>query len=169
VLASTATATLPRWLAGVAAGSSALAAGVGFGLGALVTPSSISDEKVDTPYIFYHGTSVASGLGLLKGEPLSVDVALALKKGGALGFYLATDWRDAYHFAGVREGTILQYTVSTRAVQELTAAGAVFRPIAPADIRFFGEEWFIPPMAFPLFDSLRTAGQITAAPFFPPE
>jgi hypothetical protein len=173
VLASTATATLPRWLGGaIGAAGGAFSASVGFGIGALVTPSSIAEESVNTPYVFYHGTARDSALELLAGAPLQVDVAAALQmeRGSLQGFFfLAEDWRDAEYFALRRQpGLILQYTLSSAAVNQLVAAGAFFQPI-PGRLRAYGGEFVVPPGAFPAFNALRVEQQISVTLFDVPD
>jgi hypothetical protein len=77
-------------------------------------------------HAFYHGTSVSSGLALLNGDPLNVEIAEQLKIDGPPGFYLATSSTDAEYFAARRSpGTILKYMIAGSALQTLTMQGAI--------------------------------------------
>jgi hypothetical protein len=122
----------------------------------------------DTPQqtYFYHGTDVQSGLSLLNGAPLNVSLATGNKIDGPVGFYLATDPVAAEYFALRRDpGTVLQYRLSSYAIGALTTAGSQLQPIPAGGVRLPGSEFFIPPSAFPLFNSLRTSGNITVSPY----
>jgi len=82
-----------------------------------------------------------------------------------VGFYLTPDIGAAEYFAARRAGGVLQYTLSNSAVESLTAAGAYVQPIPQGGLaRSPGTEFIVPPNAFPLFDELRTAGQIIVTP-----
>jgi hypothetical protein len=59
---------------------------------------------------------------------------------------------------------VIQYSISKIGLTELTAAGAVERPIPPGGIqqagKFQGNELYIPPTAFPVFNNLLITGDI---------
>jgi hypothetical protein len=80
--------------------------------------------------MFYHGTSLQSGLALLHGMPLSIAAAAAQKIDGPAGFYLASDRAAAAFFAARRTpDTILQYAMINRALNRLLAGGSTLGPI----------------------------------------
>ena len=114
----------------------------------------------------YHGTDIVSARGLLRGEPLNTAEAMARKIDGPPGFFLATEVDDAIFFALRRApGGVLEYRLSSNAVEQLRVAGAVCRPIPPGKaIRFLGNEFYIPLEAFDLFNQLRAAGEIAIVP-----
>jgi RHS repeat-associated protein len=125
------------------------------------------------PGTFYHGTDIGSALDFLNGAGLDAGEAAARAKGGSLGFYMAREYEAAEAF-GLRaghalntKGTVLKYEISQEGVAQLQAGGASIRPIPfggglgnPK-----GNEFFIPPGAFDLFNQLREAGQIRVTPF----
>lgn len=114
----------------------------------------------------YHGTDIASARNLLRGEPLSTAEAAARKIDGPPGFFLATDVDDAIFFALRRApGGVLEYRLSSHAVEQLRVAGAVYRPIPPGKaIRFLGNEFYIPLEAVDLFNRLGAVGEIVIVP-----
>jgi hypothetical protein len=113
----------------------------------------------------FHGTDVASTLGLLNGMDLDATVASARKMDGPPGFFLALELDDAAFFAARRQGTIVEVRLSPHAVQRLHAAGMIRRPIPSGRTsRFLGDEYLIPPDAFATFNQLRWAGDIEFLP-----
>jgi hypothetical protein len=117
-------------------------------------------------FVLFHGTSLDAARRLLAGEALDAERAAGLKVDGPAGFFLATD-PDAAEFFALRRGTgaVLQYRLTADAFSQLTKAGATLGPIAPGkSSRIPGEEFVIPPSAFGLFNSLRSAGAITVTP-----
>ncbi|MBI3971021.1 MAG: hypothetical protein HY332_07000 [Chloroflexi bacterium] len=116
--------------------------------------------------LLYHSTDVASALKLLNGAPLDAGEAQTAHIDGALGFYLATLVSDAEYFALRRQGTILEYMLSSDAVAALLTAGVIRRPIpAGKTIRFAGDELFVPPEAFSAFNRLVQEGKIRVRPY----
>ena len=116
---------------------------------------------------YYHGTDLRSAVRLLNGAPLDAAVAAAAKIDGPPGFFLATVESDADYFAARRSrGGVLRYNLSATAVARLTAAGAVPRPIPmTGDPPYFaGDEFYVPPSAFDLFNRLRASGEIVVVP-----
>jgi hypothetical protein len=135
------------------------------GLGAALGIRSLSDTS--DGLIFYHGTSVASGLGLLNGAPLDAATALQQKIDGDDGFYLATHPSDAEYFAARREpGTVLQYKMTDEALSILQSSGAYMSPIpvGPKSPTFSGSQLVVPPSSFSTFNSLQQSGNITVKP-----
>lgn len=115
----------------------------------------------------YHGTDLTSAARLLNGAALQEAVAAQLKLDGPAGFFLAAEMADAEFFAARRgRGTVLVFLVSSGAVAQLLAAGADQRriPRGPRSPFFRGEEFYVPPHAFDLFNRLRGAGEITVVP-----
>ena len=126
------------------------------------------DKTNDNRYIFYHGTDLASAIALLNGAPLEISIALKKRHDiGDLGFYLATHYDVAYHYATVRgtEGTILQYLLTQQALSELIGSGCIFKKITPGK-NFYppGLELFVPPTSFASFNMLRETEQIQVLP-----
>ena len=116
---------------------------------------------------FYHGTDVDSALRLLNGGGLdSGSAASRSLREQEPGFYLATHEGDAWHFGARRNGTVIEYDMSARAVAELEAAGTIRRPIpgGPGAPRFEGDEFVVPPSAFDRFNRLRDEGEIDVRP-----
>jgi RHS repeat-associated protein len=135
----------------------------------LIDPSGYAPDACtgNPPTVFYHGTDPKSAFGLIVAAPLSVVVARELSRGGTLGFYLATSIADAEHFAllGRPEGAVVQFTFFGQALTELLSKGAFIQSIAPGkNYRPEGQELFIPPFLFGLFDRLRYTGEIVATP-----
>jgi hypothetical protein len=102
---------------------------------------------------------------------LSVEAATANKypreRGiSPIGFYLTPDLGAASMFALRRApGGVLQYTITDSALTALTAAGAYLEPIPAGRLpRSPGSQLVVPPQAFPVFDQLRSQGQIIVTP-----
>jgi RHS repeat-associated protein len=134
-------------------------------IGAAAGAGAVEDQGPTS--IFYHGTDPASAIAFLNGAPLNAATATNQSLGGEPGFYLATDYWDAYYFGSLHAPfAVLQYSLTSRAVATLAAAGAVLRPIprGAAPGPFNGLEFFIPPSAFAIFNTLRQGGQITVLP-----
>jgi hypothetical protein len=115
----------------------------------------------------YHGTDPDAAIRLLNGEPLSAERAAANSlREQEPGFYLATNEGDAWHFGARRNGTVIQYDMSARAVADLEAAGTIRRPIGggPGAPTFAGDEVIVPPSAFERFNRLRDEGEIDVRP-----
>lgn len=117
----------------------------------------------------YHGTDLSSAEHLLAGGELDAPVAVALKIDGPPGFFLATTRCDAEFFALRRAmggAVIVAYDVSDEALRQLLAGGAVLRPIPVSQCspNFAGDELFVPPSAFALFDELVRGRAITLSP-----
>jgi hypothetical protein len=132
------------------------------------TSTSTAGGETNPDAVFYHGTSVSSGLRLLNGAPLSLEAAAANKIDGPLGFYLATDPAAAEFFAGRREtGMILQYDISGRALNGLIAGGAALGPIPQGrfPFPFPGTQLAILPSQFVQFNSLVVRRSITILPY----
>jgi hypothetical protein len=130
-------------------------------------PSSTQSQEDDRQrHTFYHGTSVSSGLALLNGAPLSMKAAIENHIDGPLGFYLAKAYADAEYFAFRRQGTVLQYDLSSTAFQSLRAGGAALEMIQPGGMTggFAGPQLFIPETLFGAFDTFRASGHITVRP-----
>ncbi|HSX83790.1 MAG TPA: RHS repeat-associated core domain-containing protein, partial [Cellvibrio sp.] len=147
----------------------------GVALAAMITPTRMADgtltgslsgieRAADGFYTFYHGTDVESALYLLNGGVLLASLAQNKKIDGPLGFYLSDNIVAAEYFAARREGTILRYEISMDALLSLIGSGAAFGPIPRGGVNLPGNELFIPPSSFPLFDGLRGAGQIRVTP-----
>ena len=108
-------------------------------------------------------------MSLLNGAPLSVGTALENKypgeSGTSLGFYLTPDRLAAETFGQRRGGGIIQFTFTTSAFNAVRVGSSV-RPIPPMgkSSQSLGLEMVVRPITFPLFDSLRSSGQITATP-----
>ncbi len=162
---------IPEWVWEITKGAGKRLLGI---LAFSLAPSELgADSSIHT---FFHGTDFESGVELLNGAPLSVDLAtdLKFKRDGAteVGFYLTDDYYVAVFFANRRnDPAVLLVTMSGSAYLELQAAGAVLQPI-PRGVNkgsFPGKEFVIPASAFPLFDSLRASGKITIQPAPIPE
>lgn len=104
---------------------------------------------------------------LAAGEDLSASVAAANKVDGPAGFFLVLRYEDAEFFALRRGvGAVIEYALSAGAMKELQLSGVAPRPI-PRGLkspRFQGDELYVPPDAFALFDRLRRSGEITVRP-----
>jgi hypothetical protein len=118
--------------------------------------------------LLYHGTDIDSAKRLLAGESLDPAKAASLKIDGPPGFFLAVERSDAEFFA-LRQlrgpAAVVQVDVSDAAISQLLASGAIRRPI-PRGLRsprFAGDELFIPPDLFPLFNELRNIDEIDLA------
>jgi len=122
--------------------------------------------EADRGLTAYHGTDIVSARNLLRGAPLSTTEAAAQKIDGPPGFFLATEADDAIFFALRKAPSgVLEYQLSSNAVEQLRGAGAVYRPIPPGKaIKFLGYEFYIPLEAFDLFNRLRAAGEIVIVP-----
>lgn len=115
----------------------------------------------------FHGTDAVAARNLLKGTPLDAATAAAGKIDGPAGFFLATDADAATFFALRRSpGAVLQYEFSGTAASQLSAQGAILRPIPAGGMRggFPGQEFFVPRSSFDLFNTLRRAGHIKVGP-----
>ncbi|WP_363796440.1 RHS repeat-associated core domain-containing protein [Lysobacter firmicutimachus] len=139
------------------------------GVGAAVYSADLGQEREDPSYILFHGTTVEHALAFLGGAPLSIDIAKSASNhsGSAPGFYMArTDWMaESFGMYTGKPYTVLRYTIRRSAMQELKATGARFQPIPNGRLRGnLGDEFYVPPMAFPLFNSLREMGDIRVAP-----
>jgi hypothetical protein len=116
---------------------------------------------------FYHGTDLPSAARLLGGAILDATAAAALKLDGPPGLFLASELADAEFFAARRgRGAVLVYQMSSAAVGQLQADGADRRPIprGSKSAVFRGDEFYVPPRAFDLFNRLRASGEIVVAP-----
>ena len=158
---SSTTATWPRY---VGAGLSIAEAGLmaifstPFIPGDTYRDDTKNNDSRDPWFSFYHGTSVTSATALAAGTPLSANAAAELKFSGrekGVGFYLATNMDDATYFAFRNlPPALIQVTMQKNAIESLTRAGARLQPIG-GGANFAGQEFFIPPKAFPTFDKLR--------------
>lgn len=111
--------------------------------------------------ILFHGTDVNSAVGFLNGAQLDRAVAQSEKIDGPVGFFLATDASDASFFAARRNGAVISFNLTESATEQLTAAGADLRAIpGRPPPHFSGDEFFIPPEAFDLFNELLDSGAI---------
>jgi hypothetical protein len=147
----------------------AVGAGVGAAsrLGSRGAPALDDVADAASRSTFYHGTDIDSAVRLLNGEPLRADNAAARTLGERQpGFYLATREADAEYFAARRQGGVIEYDMSARAVSDLEAHGAVRRPIPRGanSPHFEGDELHIPTTAFDRFNSLRDEGEINVRP-----
>jgi hypothetical protein len=125
-------------------------------------PSTEERSRVPT---LYHGTDLATGRALLAGAPLSEAAARDRKIDGPVGFYLATSLSDAEFFAARRApGAIIAFIIAEEALEMLTDHGATLRPmpVTPRSPFFAGDELFLSPGMFGLFDRLRREGKIDA-------
>ncbi|WP_075186521.1 hypothetical protein [Teredinibacter haidensis] len=116
----------------------------------------------------YHGSSVESLVSLLNGAPLSVASAQEQKfpgEGSLLGFFLTPDLLAAEFFGQRRGGGVIQFTFTTSAFNAIRS-GSITQPIPPigSSMQSPGMEMIVQPVVFPLFDSLRSSGQIIASP-----
>lgn len=142
-------------------------AGTGSSLLDLVTDK--LGEDTSGSVVMYHGSSVESLVSLLNGAPLSVASAQEQKfpgeEGTLLGFYLTPDLAAAEFFGIRRGGGVIQFTFTTsafNAIQSVSTVGDI-PPIGSSNVSP-GLEVIVLPHGFPLFDSLRASGQITASP-----
>lgn len=93
-------------------------------------------------------------------------VAVWMPTHGRVAFYLADECLAAERFAAVRSepgnpGATLTFHVDRSAFDALIRAGSVFGPIPQGAAGWIpGNQLFIPPTAFPIFDTLRGAGKI---------
>ena len=141
-------------------------AGTGSGLLDLVTDK--VGENTSGSVVMYHGSSVESLVSLLNGAPLSSAIAQEQKfpgEGTLLGFYLTPDLAAAEFFGARRAGGVIQFTFTTSAFNAVRT-GSVVQPIPPIgrSTQSPGMEMIVQPVVFPLFDSLRSSGQIIATP-----
>jgi RHS repeat-associated protein len=126
-------------------------------------------EGSDGRVVMYHGTSIDSMVSLLNGAPLSVATAMENKypreEHTMLGFYLTPDLDAAQYFGQRRGGNVIQFIFTTSAFNAVKS-GSIVQPIPPIgkSNQFPGVEMIVQPVVFPLFDSLRNSGQITATP-----
>jgi len=131
------------------------------------TPVLVHNTGPDCGTTFYHGTDMDSGNNFLRGAGLDAAEAAARHTDGPGGFFMATDFGDAAHFA-TRNGTggVLEITFTRDALDALRGAGAVIReiPTGPKGPFFQGQEFHIPNSAFDLFNSLRESGAIVFRP-----
>ena len=145
-----------------------LATMAGSGSSLLSLATSKLEEDTSGSVVMYHGASVDSLVSLLNGAPLSAAAAQEQKfpgEGSALGFFLTPDIIAAEFFGQRRGGGVIQYTFTTAAFNAISA-GSTTQPIPPIGNSTIspGTEMIVLPMTFPLFDSLRESGQITASP-----
>jgi hypothetical protein len=112
--------------------------------------------------LLFHGTEIDSAAALLQGHVLDAQIALSRHIDGKIGFYLATSKNDAEFFAVRRwEGTVIRFELSDAAVAELATAASVLAPVPGGNPPYFeGEELYVPPEAFGLFNKLRAGGEI---------
>ena len=172
----TATIALPG-IGAEAGGSFAVGTGAMTGglAGAILVLTTTTANVGDTSIDFYHGTTAPSALALLNGAPLSVESVMenTLNKAGTPTFFLATEPLDAEYFASLHISAsddriaIIRYTVQISALQTLVDQGATFGPIPVlgATGQFLGQQLAVPAVAFPTFNALQAAGQITVSPF----
>lgn len=110
----------------------------------------------------FHGTNVEQAQAFLAGQELDGERALQAKINGQSGFFLATDYYDAEYFALRRgRGAVVEYHLSLNAVRELRKAGIMPQPIPAGGMYFHGQEVRVPLDGFPLFNRLRSGGEIT--------
>jgi RHS repeat-associated protein len=113
----------------------------------------------------FHGTDVDSAVEFLNGQALSAAKAAGKKIDGPAGFFMATVKDDAVFFAARRQGTVLEISLSERAVNTLRGKGMFRQPIpAGRSARFAGDEFVVPGEAFGTFNDLLRAGEITFRP-----
>ena len=135
------------------------------------TSTDTAPPSGDGRRMFYHGTDADSLMSLAGGQTLDPKIAAGLRHSkGAPGFYLATDKDAALYFAS-RSGSsygVMGYAISGKAYGALSAAGAVERPVPAGGIQQAGQipgnELYIPPSAFPVFNEMMGAGEITPVP-----
>lgn len=116
---------------------------------------------------YYHGIDVDTALDLLSSAPLDGSKAATRKIDGPPGFFLSKHMADAEFFALRRgRGTVLKIELSAAAMNELSIAGAVRRPIprSSKSPKFHGDELFVPFSAFDLFNRLRSLDEIRFEP-----
>ncbi|MCH2087217.1 MAG: hypothetical protein MK175_08530 [Pseudoalteromonas sp.] len=126
----------------------------------------------DGGIFLYHGTNLESAIALLNGAPLEIGKALELRHDlGDPGFYLATDFAVAEHFAYTQGGlkgdggAVLAYYLRNSALTSLMSKGSHFRQIPSArTFRPTGYEFYVPPTAFNQFNASRASGDIRVAP-----
>ena len=114
-------------------------------------------------FTFYHGTDWQSAVALLNGQPLDAAAAAARKIDGPPGFFLAME-PSAAEYAALRRapGSILQYTLSNKAMMDLLDGGAQFRKIPfGGGVSLPGDELYVPIGLFQAFNHLRAVGEIT--------
>ncbi len=121
----------------------------------------------ECPKSAFHGTDADSALSLLNNRKLDAIAASARKIDGPDGFYMATDLDDAMYFAGHRhKGTVLEIEFSEVARQQLNGSGLVLQPIpgGPRSPNFNGDELFVNPEMYSLFNRLVESGDIRLRP-----
>ncbi|WP_171294703.1 hypothetical protein [Acinetobacter populi] len=119
-------------------------------------------------YNFYHGTDINSARALVAGKPLSVDAAIQnsyYREEKGKGFYMATDMYTAAFFADRSYTKNLQPAVVNITMQQSTLTtlfsnGAKNNVIGGNNLYLRGREIYIPPSVFPIFDGLRSTGNI---------
>ena len=111
-------------------------------------------------HTFYHGTGIKSGLSLLNGADLDASVASDLHIDGEIGFYLTDNYDAATYFAARRQGGVLKYQIHRYAMGKLMAGGAKLQPIPAGGANLLGNELFIPPHLFAVFNAMRARGHI---------
>ncbi|KZN46598.1 hypothetical protein [Pseudoalteromonas luteoviolacea] len=129
-------------------------------------------RQSDGGILLFHGTNLESAIVLLNGAPLEIGKALELRHDlGDPGFYLATDFAVAEHFAYTQGGlkgdggVVLAYYLSNSALTSLMSKGSHFRQIPSAStFRPTGYEFYVPPTAFNQFNASRASGDIRVAP-----
>ena len=132
-------------------------------LGLAAVPSSLGDSSLDRRTTFWHGTDSASAVALKAGAPLSIWAATTTHIDGAVGFYLADNVAAAEFFAVRRENpAVISFRLTARALLSLEQAGSVFGPIPQGGGGGFipGNQLYLPPRAFTVWDALRASGQI---------
>jgi RHS repeat-associated protein len=151
-----------------AAGLTAATAAAGAGAAAMAYSADLGVDREYPSYTFYHGTSPQSAVAFLAGMPLSASAAAANRTHGQLGFYLATDMYSAevFGFYKAANPSVLRYSIRAPAFNQLLGQGAYLQPIPQGGFREAppGQELFIPPSAFPLFNQLRWSGEIFVTP-----
>jgi hypothetical protein len=100
--------------------------------------------------------SLRSGLDLAQAEANS-----QMPRQGQLGFYLATTYDHANFYAQDRNASVvIRYSMSGSAQAALLQSGAEFRQTTYGRGSDYGVELYVPPAAFPTFNSLLGAGAI---------
>jgi hypothetical protein len=116
---------------------------------------------------FFHGTLLDSAIRFLGGELLNAATAASLKVDGDAGFFLATHDSAAEFFAARRGiGAVIVMEIEEADVEALLLVGALLRPIVVTGRSpdFEGEELWVPPGAFGVFNQLLTRGRVNVHP-----